>query len=202
MKTRINSIHGDWTNIKNKCRTTVNKAYSASEPGSGFKTKLLLAEHSPIRLLEVDWSWESVPYWVSTEWSRHKWEKFISTQRTDRTGRDRDCRPQSAPVNFDGVANAQSLIDTWRKRLCCQAANEARGLAEDFKIALEAVQPELSQMLVPNCIYRCGCPEFQMCRQRYFETFVKMHPGMDITDIQKRYEAYRNDLLKRRKAVA
>ena len=30
-----------------------------------FKRKLLISEHSPIRLIEFDWSWENMPSWVS-----------------------------------------------------------------------------------------------------------------------------------------
>lgn len=118
MKTIINFIQSDWKNIKNKCRTTVNKEYTENEPKTNFKKRLLISEHSPIRLLEVDWSWKSIPYWVSTEMSRHKFEKFISTQRTDRTGVNRDNEPQSKPVNFDGFANAQHLIDFSRVYRC------------------------------------------------------------------------------------
>ena len=65
MKTIINKINNDWVNIKNKCRTTVRKDYTQNVPSSEFKSKLLIAEHSPIRLLEVDWSWKNIKYWVA-----------------------------------------------------------------------------------------------------------------------------------------
>ena len=126
MKTRINELFMDWKNAKNKCRTTVNKNYSEKEASSKFKKALLLSEHSPIRLLKVDWSWKGIKSWVATHYSRHKWECFIGTQRTDRTGINRDELPQGALVNFDGEANAQHLIDTARKRLCFQASKETR----------------------------------------------------------------------------
>jgi hypothetical protein len=71
----------------------------------------------------------------------------------------RDKLPQDAPVSFRGEANAQHLIDTWRKRLCFQASPETRQYAEDFKLALQKAEPELADVLVPNCVYRCGCPE-------------------------------------------
>lgn len=190
MITKINEITGSWKNAKNKCRTTVNKQYSENEPSREFIARLLISEHSPIRLLGVDWTWEDIPYWVSTEWSRHKFEKFISTQRTDRTGVDRSEKPQGAPVNFDGYANAQSLIDAWRKRLCGCATKEARHLAIDFKRALHKVEPELANVLVPNCVYRCGCPEFTECG--FWSAFIDeyRYNEIELLDIATRYAEY------------
>lgn len=188
----INYISDSWTRIKNHCRTTVNKEFTNNEPSSTFKKKLLISEHSPIRLLEVDWTWKSIPYWVSTEWARHKFEKFISTQRDDRVHGEisRAEKPQNAPVNYDGYANAQNLIDAWRKRLCFQATNEARRLAEDLKTELKYQEKELSDVLVPNCVYRCGCPEFTPCA--FWNNFKKYcnDNNYAIDNIESRYEAY------------
>lgn len=139
MKTIFNTILDDWKRVKNHCRTTDNKDFTENNVNDEFKKKLLISEHSPIRLLEFDWSWKGIKYWVSTEWSRHRFEKFISSQRDDRLkdGTSRDKKTQDALVNFDGYANMQNLIDTWRKRLCFQATREARELAEDFKCELQ-----------------------------------------------------------------
>lgn len=182
-------------NIKNKCRTTVNKDYTDNVPTSTFKTNLLISEHSPIRLLEVDWSWKGIYSWVATHWSRHKWECFISTRRSDRTGVDRAILSQNELVNFDGNANAQNLIDTFRKRLCYQASKETRELAEDFKIELHKTEPELANVLVPNCLYRHGCPEFESCG--YIERFIRDHQSSDLSDIRIRYNLYNMDYYKR-----
>lgn len=188
----INYISDSWTRIKNHCRTTVNKEFTDNKPSSAFKRALLISEHSPIRLLEVDWSWRKIPYWVSTEWARHKFEKFISTQRDDRVkdGISRAEKPQGALVNYDGYANAQNLIDSWRKRLCFQATPEARKLAEELKIELKYHEKELSDVLVPNCIYRGGCPEISKCG--YWNGFLKycMKNNYEIDTIEKRYGAY------------
>lgn len=192
MLTRINGITGNWKNVKNKCRTTVNKSYSEIEATAIFRRKLLISEHSPIRLISVDWTWDNIAYWVSTEWSRHKFEKFISTQRTDRTGVNRDEKPQGSLVNFDGYANAQNLIDVWRKRLCGQATPEAKQLALDFKRELHKVEPELADMLIPNCVYRCGCPEFTPCS--YWDGFVAWNELIDMIDINSRYNCYNSSI--------
>lgn len=188
----INYISDSWTRIKNHCRTTVNKDFTENKPSSAFKKQLLISEHSPIRLLEIDWSWLNIPYWVSTEWARHKFEKFISTQRNDRVKDriDRGEKPQNTPVRYDGYANAQNMIDAWRKRLCFQATPEARKLAEDLKTELKYHEKELSDVLVPNCVYRGGCPEFNECG--YWSGFLKYCRDRDyqIDTIAQRYEAY------------
>lgn len=195
MLTRFNHIADDWRRIKNHCRTTDNKDFTEKDATPAFKRKLLISEHSPIRLLEFDWSWPGIPYWVSTEWSRHKFEKFISSQRDDRLIDDtpRAKKPQGALVNFDGFANEQNLIDAFRKRLCRMATPEARGLAEDFKKSLFISHPDESNVLVPNCVYRMGCPEFHPCG--FFQAFwlwaSKNYPdGKWMTDIQERYNVY------------
>lgn len=201
METRFNWINCDWTRVKNHCRTTVNKQFTEKEPSLEFKRKLLISEHSPIRTILFDWSWEDMPSWVSVHFARHKWEKFISTQRDDRKEHDisRADMPQGTPVNFDGFANMQNLIDSWRKRLCFQASPETRQYAEDFKVALHEIFPELADVLVPNCIYRCGCPEMEMCKQRCFENYLLYNACVNdepfgnryrITDIQNRYNIY------------
>ena len=186
--TVINWIMTDWKRVKNHCRTTVNKEFTDNEPSDDFKKQLLISEHSPIRLIEIDWSWKNIKYWVSTEWSRHKFEKFISSQRNDRQSNyDRNKAPQDSLVNFDGYANMQNLIDTCRKRLCYCATPEARELAEDLKKTLPR---ELGNVLVPNCIYRCGCPEFKPCG--YYARFIKwcFNNYKDLDDIKERYDAY------------
>lgn len=197
MKTRINKIINDWKRIKNHCRTTVNKDFTEAEPSQKFKEDLLISEHSPVRLLEVDWTWTGIKYWLSTEWSRHKFEKFISTQRDDRTQIDRNKSTQDTLVNFDGYANAQNLIDAFRKRLCNQAHIEAKELAVDYKVELHKYEPELSDVLVPNCIYRCGCPEFQPCP--FWELFSEGMSIEDLSDIRKRYKKYNDGIHQIRK---
>lgn len=189
-KTHIIKIKGDWQEVANDCRATVGKKELGREPSTKFKRRILIAEHSPIRDIIVKWSWAPIKSWIATHWVRHKWECFVRTQRTDRTGVDRDELPQSAPVEFIGEANTQHLIDTWRKRLCYQAAKETREHAEDLKWTLHDVQPEIADVLVPNCVYRCGCPEMEPCG--WWEGFRDCCAGeaCDIGDIQDRYDAY------------
>ena len=188
LETNINNIDADWKNVKNKCRTTVNKEYSDKEATEKFKKQLLISEHSPIRLLNVDWSWKDMKSFVSVHFSRHKWECFVSTQRSDRTGVNRDELPQGALVNMDGYANAQNLIDTARKRLCFQASPEIRQAMCDLKKEITKQEPEIGNVLVPNCLYRMGCPEFKPCG--FIEKFLKDNPNVNMFNIQERYGAY------------
>lgn len=194
MKTIFNEIYDDWKRVKNHCRTTDNKEFTENEATETFKKKLLISEHSPIRLLEFDWSWKGIFYWLSTEFSRHKFEKFISTQRDDRLVDEipRGEKPQGALVNFDGYANMQNLIDAWRKRLCGVATNEAVDLAKDFKMELHKTHPLESDVLVPHCIYRAGCSEFHCCG--HITDFIKWakenNKEINWLNIQARYDLY------------
>ncbi len=193
MKTKFMKTKGDWEEVANDCRTTVGKDELGKEPSRKFKREILISEHSPIRSISVKWIWRNIPSWVATHFSRHKWECFIKTQRTDRTGVKRDKLSQDAPVNFTGEANVQHLIDTARKRLCMLASKETRKYMEDLKSTLRTIEPEISDVLVPNCIYRGGCPEPNGCG--WYDTIVALEPKLASTNIQDRYDAYNNMFL-------
>lgn len=181
--TRILKVKGDWAEVLNDCRSTVGKEPLEKEPSVSFKKRILISEHSPIRDILIKWFWEGIPHWVGVHWVRHKWEKFVRTQREDRAGSPRDQLTQAEPQNFTGEANIQHLIDTARKRLCYQASPETREYMEDLKTTIKyEVDPYIADVLVPNCVYRCGCPELEPCG--FCET-VEM-----TKDIQARYNAY------------
>lgn len=188
MKTEILKVKGDWQEVVDDCRSTVGKESLGHEPSSKFKKMILIAEHSPIRDISVRWAWKSIKYWIAMHWKTHHWESKVSTQRTDRTGVNRDDLPQATLVNFTGEANCQHLIDTMRKRLCYQASAETRRYAEDLKKAIKDFQPELSDVLVPNCVYRGGCPEMNCCG--YYEKLWMQNGFIRDVDIQQRYDAY------------
>lgn len=188
MKTEILAIKGSWQEVVDDCRSTVGKESLGKEPSVDFKRRILIAEHSPIRDITARWKWKNIPYWVAMHWKTHHWESKVKTQRSDRTGVDRKRLPQDAPVTFVGEANPQHLIDTWRKRLCYQASPETREYAEDFKRALHGVEPEISDVLVPNCVFRCGCSEMNCCG--FFNKLMEEEPEVVSTNIGKRYNAY------------
>lgn len=194
MEIVMTGVWADWLHVKNACRTTVGKSESFIEATKEFKRKLIISEHSPIRRLRFSWKWTDLKSWVATHFCRHMWECYISTQRSDRTGENRDEISQSAPVIFDGEMNGQNAIDTARKRLCKCSSKETRqammGLKQKMLESDDLV--ELSEAMVPNCIYRFGCSEpFSNCG--FFKSFIeyceKNNKG-DLSNIQNRYDAY------------
>lgn len=192
-KTEFVKIKGDWMEVVDDCRATVAKPPLGREPSSEWKTGILIAEHEPIRDIWIKWKWRSIKYWIAMHWKTHIWPSRVNTQRTDRTGIDREQKTQDAPIDFTGDANCQHLIDTYRKRLCYTAAPETREYAEDFKGALKTPMPELSDVLVPNCVYRCGCPEMKSCGlwTRFIGWCLEEY-GVDPRrrDIKTRYKLY------------
>lgn len=199
--TEILKIKGDWEEVVNDCRATVGKDELGHEPSAAFKRSILIAEHSPIRDISIKWRWKDMPHWVTVHWVRHKWEKFVRTQRSDRTGIPREKLPQDEPQTFVGEANTQHLIDTMRKRLCYTASPETRRYAEDLKITLHETQPEISDVLVPHCVYRCGCPEMHTCHlwDRFVDWCMDNHEfAMGDMPIAKRYDMYNRFFRERR----
>jgi len=189
MKTEIMVSDINWKLVKNISRTTVNKKATGVEASPTFRLAILISEHSPIREIKLRWKWEGIKSWIATHFARHRWESYISTRRSDRTGINRDELLQSELVNMDCSANAQSLIDTSRKRLCYQASDETREHFEDLKLSIYDIgQEELFMTLVPNCIYRAGCPEFVQCG--HYHKLCDRDSRVASTSIETRYKAY------------
>lgn len=156
---------GSWREVADAARTTIRLDEGVKEPTSKWKKRILLAEHSPIRKLCFGWKWLDLPYWVSVHFVRHKYgiEHFVSTQRTDRTGCERDANRQDAPVMHECFANAQAVMFISRRRLCGQASAETRAA---WKLVVDAIaekEPEVASCCVPECVYRGFCPEFKPC---------------------------------------
>ena len=164
MRVDIVNYSDNWQAVKDAAMNTIG-IESGKYPDSSWKWKMLKAEHSPIRLIELTIRIEDIPYWVSTHLVRHKIgvEHFVSTQRTDRTGINRNELPQKAPVCHTMRINAQALIAMSRKRLCHQAAPETRSAWSQVIAAVREVEPELAACCVPECIYRGHCPELKCC---------------------------------------
>lgn len=189
MKTEILKIKGDWQEVVDDCRATVAKPPLGKEPSDEFKRAMVIAEHDPVRDIEIRFSWRNIPYWVAMHWKTHIWRCRTNTQRNDRQKKyDRAKAPQDAPIDLIGNMNTQHCIDTGRKRLCYMAAPETRAYMVDFKIALRPIEPQISDAMVPNCIYRCGCPEQSGCG--WYQRMVAKYPDLASTNIQKRYDAY------------
>lgn len=154
-----------WSKVKRAARNTIGKDDAGKEPTDSWKKTILLAEHSPIRKIRAEWRWRDLLSWVSVHFVRHKFgiEHFVTTQRSDRTGVKRDDLPQGALVKHECDANAQALIFISRRRLCSQASPETREAWKAVKAKVAENDPVLASVMVPECIYRGFCPEFQSC---------------------------------------
>lgn len=168
--TRLECVKPDWIRVVNSARRTWGKKPINKEPSDTFKKKILLAEHSPIRLLEYDFTWEEIKQWVTAHFVRHHegCEKFVHSQRTDvnkdLAGLDRDTFLQGMLNDMDMVCNAQAFINISRKRLCKGCASKETRNAWELVIAyLQEVDAILASKCVPECVYRGFCPEFNRC---------------------------------------
>ncbi len=154
-----------WEDVKGAARSTIGKNGNGTPPTDSWKKWMLLAEHSPIRRLVIRWKWSRLSYWVSVHFVRHKYgiEHLVSTQRDDRTGVDRDGKPQDAPVTHECDANAQALINISRKRLCGKASEKTRQAWVEVKDEIKKIDPILASCMVCECVYRGFCPERYSC---------------------------------------
>lgn len=182
MKVELTKIKGTWEDVANRARTTVHKDELGKEPSDNFKRKILRAEHSPIRSLIYCFKITNLKSWVATHLVRHHVgvEKWVRTQRTDRTGVNRDELPQGAEVEMEIEANAQALINMARKRLCSQASPETREVMESIKEEVSKRDKFLAEVMVKECVYRGFCPEMKSCKYDKTEQF------------KREVEAYRN----------
>lgn len=153
-----------WNRALNAARKTIGKEPLDKEPSDNWKAKMLLAEHSPIRLVEYDISFLEIKNWVLMHIVRHflGCEKFVHTQREDRRKSDipRDQIPQGVLNDMDMSVNAQSLINISRKRLCSCASPETRNTWKQVVSELRKIDPIMADKCVPECCYRNFCPEF------------------------------------------
>ena len=156
----------DWQWCKTCTLNTVGKK-SLKSPTEEWKKKLVESEHSPIRELWFGIKME-IPYWVSVHFVRHHIgvNHYVQTQRTDRTGIDRNESPQGQMVSHIMSVNAQELVFMAHKRLCKQASEETRQVMKLIVEEILKVAPYMKNVLVPLCAYRNGkCSEMFSCKK-------------------------------------
>lgn len=187
--TRMECPKADWKRVLNAARRTWGKHPLDKEPSDKFKRKILLAEHSPIRLLEYDFTIEDIRQWVTVHLVRHHegCEKFVHTQREDinqeiekmtkmvinllyeaellREGwKPRDYMFQGEGNDMDMTCNAQAFMNISRKRLCYGCPSKETRQAWEIVIdMLKEIDPILAEKCVPECVYRGFCPETDRC---------------------------------------
>lgn len=125
--------------------------------------RMYMSEHSPIRTQLFGIEMIDIPTFVSVHFVRHKIgvEHYVKSNRTDRGGDGTEDR--STPVNHYMFINATALIYLSRKRLCSNASPETREVMRLIKEQIETIDPALAHCMIPECVYRSGCPEFKCC---------------------------------------
>lgn len=175
-----------WNRALNAARRTIGKDEINKEPSNSWKARMLLAEHSPIKLVEYCIKFKNLRQWVGVHLLRHGFTlPFIHSQREDRRELDcpRDELPQGTPNDQDFVVNAQSLINISRKRLCRCASKETREAWEEVKKEMWKVDPIMASKMVPNCVYSGFCRELNCCGYCNTEAFKKELEEYRRTDI-------------------
>ena len=64
MKVEFRSVINYWQQVKNAAMNTIGKDVGKI-PDSEWKRRILLSEHSPIRLIKIHWRWIDLKSWVS-----------------------------------------------------------------------------------------------------------------------------------------
>lgn len=175
-----------WNRALNAARKTVGLKPLKKEPSDEWKKMALMAEHSPIKLVEYTISFTDLKQWVGVHLLRHQYVlPFIHSQRVDRRNLDdcvekvmsiisddvkndpsfnkRDYLFQGEPNDQDFVVNAQTLINVSRKRLCKTASKETQEAWKAVQGAIREFDPVMASFMVANCVYRGFCPERESC---------------------------------------
>lgn len=163
-----------WARAKECALQTIGKKM-ATLPDDEWERKMLMCQHSPIRMVEYDIKICGVPQWVTVHLVRHfiGCEKFVRTQREDRNPnvKNRDELPQGELNDMTFVANAEALINISKRRLCGCASPETRKVWSMVRDAIREVDPIMADFMVPSCIYRSFCPEIIGCGYDKSEKF-------------------------------
>jgi hypothetical protein len=169
-----------WDEALNAARVTINRDPESIAPSNKFIERIILAEHSPIRIVQYSLYWPKIKSWVATHILRHHVGTlpYVGTQRSDRTGVDRSELSQDTEVPFLLIANVQSLINISRKRLCLLASKETREAWQEAMAKLFLIDTLVTKRLARECVYRGFCPEIKCCgfvQSSAYELLRKQH---------------------------
>lgn len=152
---------------------------TTKEPIDEWKDKILMAEHSPIRMVEYDIYLEEIPSFVAMHLVRHHigCEKFVVTNREDR----RKVKPEDVnrltPVDMMMTCNAQALINISKDRLCNKAHPDTIKVWKAVKNAIAEIDPIMAKHMVRKCEYRNMCPEMKGCGWHDSKKTKEIHTG-------------------------
>lgn len=162
-----------WQEVKNATMTTIGKD-SGKYPDSDWKRRLLMAEHSPIRIPQIIVKVYDAPQFVHGHLVRHSngCTPFVSTLRNDRNNYD-EVPDRHTLQSAEYIFNLQSFINVSRKRCCTCASYETRYVWNLILDAIKELEPELRTVCVKECVYRGFCPEMFSCGYHKTEAFQK-----------------------------
>lgn len=130
-------------------------------------------EHSTIRSQLFIVRLYDIPNFVAMHFRTHSATGqliWTSSGRPDlgaKKGRDRDSLTQQI-----WIVNAGHLIDMSHWRLCSKASKETREVMYSVREELYDIDPALSKLLVPRCIYLSRCAEPKSCG--VFKAYTEM----------------------------
>lgn len=189
-----------WDWAKKLILRTMNKKPKTPYPTSKQKLEWLIAEHSPIKVVQWCIDIDDLRQWVGVHLLRHPFIlPYIASQRADKVEDKetqiemvlsyikediindpsfdkstwRDYRLQGSTNNHSFVVNAQTLINISKKRLCFCASKETREVWKMVHECIKEIDPEMAAAMVPTCIYRGFCPEVKCCGYCLTEKYKK-----------------------------
>lgn len=162
-----------WQAIKNATMTTIGKD-KGKYPDSEWKRKILMSQHSPIRIGHIIVKIYDCPQFVHGHLVRHHVgvTPYVSTLRADRNDYD-EVPNRNTLQSAEYDINFQSFIDMSRKRCCNCASYETRYVWNLVLEAIKDVEPELYSVCVKECVYRGFCSEMFSCGYHKTEQFKK-----------------------------
>lgn len=177
-----------WEYAWDAARFTQGKTMTHKMPSEAFIRKAIMAEHSPIKLVQYRVIIHNLKQWVGVHLLRHEHMlPYICSQRNDRNGsvevivnkiceelltmiraeqpefNPRNLLPQGTCNDHMFWLNAQTFINISRRRLCHEASKETQMVWKMVVEELRKVDPILPEFLVPMCVYRGFCPEMTSC---------------------------------------
>lgn len=158
----------DWERAYYLALGTEGKTPKGGVP-DGWKNKLILSEHSPLRTLMYTIEMK-IPYYVAMHLVRHKFgvEWYVRSQRNDRqSDYDRRAARQDTLVTVIMDANLQAIINISRRRLCNKADPETQKVWREVCTMIKEASPNLwaiDYMCQAPC-YQGKCNEFKPCKE-------------------------------------
>jgi hypothetical protein len=151
--------------MREACDATRKAGMDSFKPSTMTLKRIYQCEHSPARTQLFKIHLYDIPSYVSTHLVRHSVAgqyHAVESNRADRGGSDTVTR--LTPVHHLMILNAQHLIDMSRVRICLNADRRTVAVMAKLRTAIEKIDADLAEFMVPNCVARGYCPELRECK--------------------------------------